>query len=108
MLVMKSKKNYKSIIIQDAKDDMRFAAIWYNKQRTGLGKDFIKHVRERVHSLQQNPLTCQVRYKVVHTAIVEKFPYMIHYYIDDDNKIITVVAVLHTSQSPQIWNDRTD
>ena len=101
------KKNYRPCILNEAKNDMRSAALWYNKQEKGLGKKFIKRIREKVQNLQPNPLICQVRYKEIHTAIVEQFPYMVHYTIDDTNKIIYVIAVLHTSQNPQIWNDRT-
>ncbi|HBX51167.1 MAG: hypothetical protein A2275_09430 [Bacteroidetes bacterium RIFOXYA12_FULL_35_11] len=104
---MKSKKNYKPIILQEAKEDMRSAALWYNKKKKGLGKDFSKRIRERVHSIQPNPFVCQVRYTEVHTAVVEQFPYMVHYTIDDTQKNIYVIAVLHTSQSPQIWDDTT-
>jgi hypothetical protein len=40
---------YKSIILPLAKEDVREAAQWYNKQQKGLGKRFTTEVREKVH-----------------------------------------------------------
>ena len=37
---MKSKKNYKAVISDSAKADIKEAANWYNKQQKGLGKRF--------------------------------------------------------------------
>ncbi|HET53762.1 MAG TPA: type II toxin-antitoxin system RelE/ParE family toxin, partial [Ignavibacteria bacterium] len=46
---------YKSIILPLAKEDIREAAKWYNKQQNGLGKRFTAEVREKVHFIRQNP-----------------------------------------------------
>ena len=50
---MKSKKNYKPIILQEAKEDMRSAALWYNKKKKGLGKDLditnLKNIEEYIN-----------------------------------------------------------
>jgi hypothetical protein len=104
---MRSKKNYNPVILPDAIDDMQFAALWYDKQQKGLGKVFLTRIKERVRKLKPNPYTCQVRYKNVHTALVNQFPYMIHYTIDETTRLFFIVAILHTSQNPQIWDDRT-
>jgi len=31
---------------------------------------------------------------------------MIHYIVDQQNKTIVVISILHTSQDPKMWNDR--
>jgi hypothetical protein len=64
-------------------------------------------VRERIHELKKNPFVCQERYRGVHTAIVQQFPFMIHYTIDQDNRTIEVIAVLSTHRDPKIWNKRS-
>ena len=48
-----------------AKEDILQAALWYNNQKTGLGKQFTSRIRQRIHELKKNPFACQVRYKEV-------------------------------------------
>ncbi len=97
---------YKSVILPLAKEDIRIAALWYNKQQHGLGKRFAAEVREEVHFIRQNPKATNVRYDEVRTAVLNLFPFMIHYFIDEKNKTIIVSAVLHTSRSPELWKNR--
>ena len=97
---------YKSVILPTAKEDLREAAKWYNKARSGLGKELVARFRERLAELRANPLTCQIRYSEVHTALVEQFPYMIHYYVDQQNKTIVIISILHTSRDPKVWDER--
>ena len=97
---------YSSVILPAAKEDLREAAKWYNKARPGLGIEWVAKFRKRLKELRTNPLTCQIRYSEVHTALVEKFPYMIHYYADQQNKTIVVISILNTNRDPQIWDER--
>ena len=62
---------YKSVTLPTAKSDLRAAAKWYNQARPRLGKELVERVRQRMRELQSNPLTCQIRYSEVHTALVE-------------------------------------
>jgi hypothetical protein len=39
----------------------------------------------------------------VRTAVLDVFPFMIHYLIDEPGKKIVIIAVLHTSRNPEIW-----
>ena len=64
-------------------------------------------MRQRVNELKKDPFTCQVRYKEVRTAIVPQFPFMIHYVIEQDEKVIEVIAVLSTHRDPKIWTERS-
>jgi len=97
---------YKTVILPTAKEDLLEAAKWYNKVRPELGKELVARFRERLTELRDNPLTCQIRYSEVHTALIEQFPYMIHYYVDQQNKTIVVISILHTSRDPMVWDER--
>ena len=97
---------HKSIILPLAKEDIREAAQWYNKQRPGLGKRFTNEVRESVQFIKQNPTACNIRYDQVRTTVLIVFPFMIHYTIDEDNKTVIISAVLHTSRDPLEWEKR--
>jgi plasmid stabilization system protein ParE len=93
---------YRSFIMPAAKEDLWEGAKWYNKVRPGLGKELVARIRERLFELSTNPFTCQIKYSEVHTALIEQFPYMIHYYVDQQNKTIVVIAILHTSRDPKM------
>ena len=97
---------YKSVILPLAKEDIREAAKWYNGQQKGLGKRFTAEVREKVHFIRQNPKATNVRYNSVRTAVLNVFPFMIHFTIEEKNKTIVISAVLHTSRDPEIWKTR--
>jgi len=97
---------YKSIILPLAKEDIRDAARWYNKQSPGLGRKLTKEVRDIVLYIKQNPQACSIRYNEVRTAVLKVFPFMVHYTIDESNKTLIITAVLHTSQDPKMWQKR--
>jgi plasmid stabilization system protein ParE len=97
---------YKSVILPLAKEDIREAALWYNKQQIGLGKRFTAEVREKVHFIRQNPKASNIRYKNVRTTVLNFFPFMIHFTIDEKNKTVIISAVLHTSRNPELWKKR--
>ncbi len=96
---------YKSLILPSAKRDIEEAARWYDKKQKGLGKRFIGEVREKVNFIKQNPEACNLRYDNVRTAVLNIFPFMIHYIIDEINKYVIITAVLHTSRNPDLWKE---
>ena len=93
---------YKSVILPSAKKDIREAAKWYEKQQRGIGKRFLAEVRKKNQQLNRNPFAYAIRYGNVRTAIVDIFPYMIHFTIESGNSIL-ISAVLHTSLNPSSW-----
>lgn len=96
---------YKSVILPLANQDIREAALWYNEKQKGLGKRFTAQVRGTVHYIKQNPEAFNVRYDNVRTAVLNVFPFMIHYTVDDKNKTVLIAAVLHTSRNPDTWEN---
>ncbi len=97
---------YKAIILPLAKNDIREAALWYNKQQKGLGKRFTAKVREKVRFVQQNPKASNIRYESVRTTILNVFPFTIHYSINEKTKSVLISAILHTSRNPDLWANR--
>lgn len=98
---------YKAIILPFAKKDIRETALWYNKHQDNLGKRFAAEVRNKVNFIRQNPRSSNIRNDGVRTAVLNVFPFMVHYIVDEKNKTIIISAVLHTSRDPKIWNERT-
>jgi plasmid stabilization system protein ParE len=98
-------KTYRIKIEPEAHQDIQEAIDWYNHQQPGLGRRFHTEVKVSFKKLKIHPFF-QVRYDNVHCFILNKFPYMVHYTIDEENKIIIVRAVFGTSRDPQIWKGR--
>ena len=94
---------YRVIILPFAKLDIKEAALWYNSRQSGLGKRFTIHIREKVNYIKQDPHTVNIRYDEVRTAVLDVFPFIIHYIIDEAQKLIIITAVLHTSRNPDMW-----
>ena len=99
---------YKSTILPLAKLDIKEAAKWYNDRKPGLGKRFTRHVRQKVKFIRQNPKAVAIRYKDTRTALPDTFPYMIHFTMDEEQKLVIVSAVLSTHRDPDMWTERVN
>jgi len=97
---------YKIIKSPLAKEDIQEAAKWYESQKVGLGKQFLKSIRQNVAFIKQHPKATAIRYSNVRTTFLDKFPYLIHYTIDEENETITISAVFHTSRNTDFWKRR--
>src|SRR5690606_16637688 len=72
---------------------------------SGLGRRFHTDVKASFKKLKMHPFF-PVRYDNVHYFLLNKFPYMVHYTIDEEIKIIIVRAVFGTSKDSRIWKAR--
>jgi plasmid stabilization system protein ParE len=97
---------YKSVILPLAKQDIKEAATWYNERQPGLGKRFTANVRKKIHYIRQNPKAVAVRYADISTALLDTFPYMVHFTVDEEKKLVVISAVLSTSRDPKLWGER--
>lgn len=93
-------KKYQVIFSPLALNDIDQAAGYYNEQQQGLGKRFAVQVQATLNAIKRNPFFASVRYDGVRCAQVKKFPFLVHYIIDEDNSIVTIAAVYSTYQEP--------
>ena len=98
---------YNIIISPEALDEIQQSTSWYNLQQKSLGNRFFKNVKDCIKKIKKNPLAFQIRYNNFRGAIVSKFPFIVIYFIDNDNKIIVVTAVFHTSRNPDSLNEKS-
>lgn len=98
---------YKVKIEPEALADIQDITDWYNKAQKGLGKRFQNRVIKQINSLRRNPHIYAVRYKEIRCMIVKKFPYMVHFYINDENNTVEILAVISTDRNPDIWQEKT-
>jgi len=97
---------YKVKIDQEAMLDLQEIIEWYNQQAQGLGARFLKQITSQINSLKKTPFVYANRYADVRCMIIKKFPFMVHYKIDSDQKLIIIFAIFHTSRNPKIWEER--
>ena len=89
-------KVYSIVIEPVALQDIQQGIDYYDAQHIGLGEKFEAAVNKHLISIEKNPFF-QVRYDNVHCMPVKKYPYMIHFTINEADKVVTVRAVFHTS-----------
>lgn len=99
--------SYEIIIDPLASIDINKSIDWYNNTKKQLGNSFFLKVQETIKHVKENPYSFIIRYKNTRTAPIKKFPFMVHYTIDENNKTIPILAVLHTSRNPKIWVERS-
>jgi len=97
---------FSTVIDPRAMQDIQQAIDFYENQQPGIGKHFEEILNQDLLMLQQNPFF-QVRYENVHCLPLKKYPYMIHFTVDEKEQLITVRAVLNTSRNPKIWKSRS-
>lgn len=95
--------NYKLIIDIDAFKDIQETIEWYELQLKGLGQRYKIQTKKQINSLKKDPYIFSLKYNEIRCRKIEKFPFLIHYQVDEILKTITVFAVFHTSRSPKIW-----
>lgn len=91
------------MILPPAKQDIKEAVLWYEEQQVGLGKKFINHIKKKVATICLNPKLSAIRYGQIRTFVLDIFPFMIHYEVDDASKLVVIISVLHTFRDPKTW-----
>ena len=94
---------YRVVILPSAVEDIKKGAQWYNIKQPKLGNKYISYVRAKISSIRTHPQVFPIRYGEVQTAVVDVFPYMIHFIFLSTNNSIVILAVLHTSRNPETW-----
>lgn len=93
-------KQYKLLFSLKALHDLEEARVWYNLQQKSLGKRLIADVKNVIASIKENPYFASIKFENIRTAACKKFPYSIHYEIDEANNMVRIVAVFHFSRRP--------
>jgi plasmid stabilization system protein ParE len=99
-------KKYMVKIEPEALADIQEITNWYNKAQTGLGKRFQNTAIKQINTLNKDPQIYPVRYKEIRCVLVKKFPYMVHFYINEENNTVEVLAVISTDRNPKIWKEK--
>ena len=93
--------SYKIVIVEEAKLDFIKALDWYKSIQPKLGDKFSNSFKESLKIIKLNPLLFQIGYDKTRVALIENFPYLIHFNSYDN--IIVIKAIFHTSRNTEIW-----
>ncbi len=99
-------KKYKVKIEPEALADIQEITDWYNEAQAGLGKRFQNTAIKQINSLNKDPQLFAIRYNEIRCVVVKKFPYMAHFYINDENNTVEVLAVISTDRNPKLWEEK--
>ena len=97
--------SFSIVIDHRALKDIQQAIDYYDEQQSGLGKRFEMVLHKNLRLLQKNPFL-QIRYDNIRCLPITRFPYMVHFTVDESRKIIAIRAVFHTSRSTKNWEKR--
>lgn len=86
-------------------EDIQKAIDYYDEQKQGLGLKFEAELNAHFKSILKTPFFA-VRYDQIHCLPLKKFPFMIHYEIDEVYNLIGIRAVFHTKLNPSNWYKR--
>lgn len=81
--------------------DLQRVKAYYNKQRRGLGKEFVARARDQFQRIALYPLAAPIVERDVRKIGMEKFPYEIYYQVDE--QVIFVFAVIHQRRHQDTW-----
>ena len=74
---------------------------WYEKQRSGLGEEFLAAVQSTLHSVELYPGMFAHVHGEVRRAIVPRYPFAIFYLVEPSR--VVVLRALHTARDPRLW-----
>ena len=77
---------------------------WYEKERSGLGSEFLEAVDKIVKMIAENPKRFPVIRRDVRRALLRRFPYGIFYRVVSGHMV--VIACFHGKRNPKVWGSR--
>jgi plasmid stabilization system protein ParE len=92
------------VLRPEAEADLLAAGDWYDKQRSGLADEFADAVDTMFGRIEAMPEMYAVALHDVRRGKLRRFPYVVYYRALPDQ--IEVLAVLHGSRDPRLWQDR--
>jgi plasmid stabilization system protein ParE len=88
----------------DAQKEFKEAALWYNHQRVGLGREFFDEVNSNIALIANDPKIWPEYIHHFHRLIVKRFPFNIIYRVQPN--CIEIIAIAHNKRKPFYWKNR--
>src|SRR5690349_6736844 len=92
------------IVRQDAQADITQAHTWYGGVRDRNGNTFVDAMNHAFAVISENPDAFQVVHRNARRYVVDRFPYVVIYFVTAT--AVGILAVAHGSRHPRIWRKR--
>lgn len=87
-------------LLTGAEVELSDACKWYDEQRAGLGRQFLNKVTAKINLIEQNPFHYNIRFSSNYRcAPLNIFPYLIVYRIEEDDRLVYIISIFHTSRN---------
>jgi plasmid stabilization system protein ParE len=93
------------LIRVEAEADLNEAYNWYERQRQGLGADFLLCFEETLQKVRRNPEVYPRVHKTVRRGWLRRFPYGLFFIVEDG--LVVVLGIFHAARDPQSWQSRS-
>jgi plasmid stabilization system protein ParE len=97
---------YSVFYFDEVEIDVSQARLWYKSVDEKLESKFVKAIENVIQRIQKLPKAYSVRYKNIRIAHPPIFPYSIHFYIDDAQNSIVIIAIVHGRRHPDVARKR--
>jgi len=79
------------------------AVDYYDNLSPATGKQFFQEIEKAASTLSKNP-NYHVRYKNILCLPMKRFPFMLHFELAENERIVKILGCIHTSLNPdQNW-----
>lgn len=89
---------------KQAKAEFEDAGDWYERERSGLGIEFMVEIDGALARITANPQQFPYAHRDIRKAVVRRFPYCVYFRVREER--IVVLAVFHTAREPAGWKHR--
>ena len=89
---------------RQARREFYDAGDWYEKERAGLGLEFLAEIGLLLTSVAATPNQFPIIHSDVRKAVAKRFPYCLYFRVRD--QCIVVLAVFHSARNPAVWQRR--
>ncbi|RLD44900.1 MAG: hypothetical protein DRI89_02500 [Bacteroidetes bacterium] len=87
-----------------AKEDIQEIVDYYDEKVPTVTDKFLTALFSDIELLKKNPLLFEKKYRDTRVRFMKHFPFGVHYRLV--NNKVEILAVLHTSRNPKIWEER--
>ncbi|HEV7472566.1 MAG TPA: type II toxin-antitoxin system RelE/ParE family toxin [Pyrinomonadaceae bacterium] len=77
---------------------------WYERERRGLGEEFLVALTQAVAVIAGNPERFPIVHRDTRRVLLSRFPYSICYRLKRGH--VVVVACFHSKRNPEEWKSR--
>jgi len=92
------------VLTEEAERDINTAAVWYEGEASGLGRQFLDAVGVALAHIEHNPQQFPVVHRDKRRALLKRFPYGLYFRLESTSAV--VVGCFHGHRNPRAWKSR--